>query len=45
MYSKELRGLDQKKDLGELTNEAFSSSVTALRQHAYQAISKWATEQ
>ena len=43
-YSEELRGLDKKKGLGELTDEAFSSSVTALRQRAYQAISQWVTE-
>lgn len=41
-YYDEFRALDKKKDLGELTDEAFSASVATLRQRAYQAISQWA---
>jgi hypothetical protein len=44
-YRDELQALDKKKDLGELTEDAFAASVATLRQRAYQAISQWAAGQ
>jgi hypothetical protein len=42
-YSQELRALDKKKDLGELTDDAFNASVEALRSKAHQTIAQWAS--
>ena len=44
-YREELRALDKKKDLGELTEDAFVASVATLRQRAYQEISQWVAGQ
>lgn len=42
VYYEEMRALNQKKDLGELTYESFMASVTELRRRAYQDITQWA---
>ncbi len=42
-YSQELRALDKKKDLGELSEDAFNASVDALRNRAHQTIAQWAS--
>jgi len=42
-YSQELRALDKKKDLGELSEDAFNASAEALRNRAHQTIAQWAS--
>lgn len=42
-YSQELRALDKKKDLGELTDDTFNASVETLRNQAHQTIATWAS--
>jgi hypothetical protein len=44
-YRDKLRALGKKKDLGELTEDAFAASVATLRQRAFHAISQWAAGQ
>lgn len=42
-YSQELRALDKKKALGELSADAFNASIEALRNRAHETIAQWAS--